>query len=546
MPTVRVGLLLIWACAGCVTPESRLKKLIAEVTESEAKSKGPAALHNLPQPDELRAPPKPTCGAEVKTYNNQVCCTGVQEVWKPSTVAEVKEIVQREVRDKGRPLRVVGKMHSANEQLCTDGVVISTENLNTFKKIERMRGGQETVLVDAGVTLRDLNRWLYDENRSLGYTVLGFRGITVAGAIATAAHGSSMKHPSVISSLVESVRLVGADGDYHEYWKDKTDPDTFRALAANLGMLGVVVRVRLRVQPKFDLGVQVRFDTEGALWKKGVEGLVGACDYGQVVWFPRADRIMTMCGTRSDEEPQPGAQNVLLQPKATPTELSLFRQIMESTIRTGAPLCTIETERYRALKRNPPLQRDCGCKRKNACGAVGASHLMMSSDLTPAQLEIPEVDFEVAVPMAQARQALEVVNDFANRKLICLPLIGVFLRFSPREDSTLIGHSVSDEGAFKDGGVMFLEFVAYVPKDKPPTAAEPYYLPYRELARRLLDAPFYGRAHWGKNEADLFVVQRERNPLYKARLEKFRAIAKQLDPTGAFTNAFSKRVGLSD
>lgn len=521
------GVVLALALQACATPEERLKAYIKDVNQAALKSKGPRAITNV-----STIAPAGTCPSQVKSYNGNICCREVKSVKRPATVDEV----MAEVTATPGPLRVVGRMHSGNPQLCTDGTAISTENLSRYKQLEH-RNGHEIVMVDAGVTLRDLNRFLYEENRSLGYTVLGFRGITVGGALATAAHGSSLKHPSVISSLLEYVEWVGPDGVRHELWKPAEGSEaseTFRAFGAHMGMLGVVTRVGLRVERKFDLDVKVEFDQEKLLFQKGVAQLAGACDWAQIIWFPRANRIVRMCGNPTDEEPQPGAHTEILDPKSSDLALSLFRDLMETTIQNGAPLCSIEGERYRAMKRNPPLVRECGCTRKHTCRARGPSHLMMASELTPKNADVPQVDFEIAVPMSEAEGALALIHEFANRKLICLPLFGVFLRFSKHDDSSLIGHSQVP------GDVLYIEFVVYKP-EKPDPA---YWAPYRELARRLLSS-HQGLAHWAKNEPDLFVAEQTTNPAYAARLARFRAVAARLDPTGRFASDFTKRVGLS-
>jgi hypothetical protein len=100
---------------------------------------------------------------------------------------------------------------------------------------------------------------------------------------------------------------------------DKGDGERgqFRALAANVGMLGVVTRVGLRVEPRFNLDVKVDFSGDDVLWTKGVEDLVADCDWGQLVWLPRAGKVMRMCGMRTLQETQPGASNSLLAPHVT-------------------------------------------------------------------------------------------------------------------------------------------------------------------------------------------------------------------------------------
>jgi hypothetical protein len=130
-----------------------------------------------------------------------------------------------------------------------------------------------------------------------------------------------------------------------------------------------------------------------------------------------------------------------------------------------------------------------------------------------------------------------------------MPLIGAFLRFSPVDDHTLIGHSVTDKAAFRDQKVMFLEFVVYVlhTPEEPREAWRQehlYYALYRELALQLVKY-HHGRPHWGKNETPLFIEARVDDAAYRERLHQFHCFVHRYDPDNRFGNAFTAEVGLT-
>jgi hypothetical protein len=323
----------------------------------------------------------------------------------------------------------------------------------------------------------------------------------------------------------------------------------WRALAGNVGMLGVVTRVGLEVERRFNLDVKTDFMGDDVLWKKGVETLVGDCDWGQLVWLPRAGKVMRMCGMRTLEEPNPGASNSLLAPHVEAGALGAFKELMEDTIANGAYFCDIETERYRQLKSYPPFVKDCCCKKRYDAHVVGPLDLMMSSELTEHQESLGEIDYEIAVPMSEAKAALERVRDYAKDKRLCMPLIGAFLRFSPENDATLIGHSTTDGAAFKGQKVMFLEFVVYVlhtPEEERERRRQQsgYYDLYRELAL-LIVKHHHGRPHWAKNETALFQEVRKDDGEYRERLREFQCFVNEYDPQNRFGNAFTAEVGLT-
>jgi hypothetical protein len=519
----------------------------------------------------VAAVPPPSCDdVKVKAYNHQVCCANVKDVVEPETLADLLH----KIRESHGPLRVVANSHTSNEQICTDGIGISIANFNRIHGFRRHHG-VEFVDVDAGVRFSDLTRWLHEHGRSIGYTVIGFRGITIGGGLATAVHGSSLRHPSVFSSRLEYIQFVDGKGELHEYYRPPDPPqqstaqarhavfdphappvdkyagdrERFRALAGAVGMLGVVTRVGLRVEPRFNLDVRVAFDGDDVLFKKGVDKLVGKCDWGQIVWLPRAARIMTMCGARTMDEPQPSASNSVLAPHVDPGAIGAFKELMEDTIANGAYLCTIESERYTQLKRYPPFVHDCCCKQKNDRHVIGPSDLMMSSELTEHQPDLAEIDYEIAIPLSEALAALDRVRSFVKANRLCMPLIGAFLRFSPVDDHTLIGHSVTDNEAFKNQKVMFLEFVVYV-LHEPETAEEKwkqeheYYAKYRELAMQIVEH-HHGRPHWAKNETPVFEKHLAVDAAYNDRLRRFQCWVHRYDPENRFGNAFTSRVGLT-
>jgi len=505
------------------------------------------------------ATPPPNCdGAKVKAYNHQICCDKVSEIVAPENLAELEKAITS-----AHHVRVVANSHTSNEQICTDGVGISIANFNQIHGLRR-KSGVEWVDVDAGVRLSDLNRWLYEHGWGIGYTTIGFRGITIGGGLATAVHGSSLRNQSVLSSRLVWIQFVDGQGRKHEVWRPAAAGATdatnatgatnaerlrWRALAGNVGMLGVVTRVGLEVERRFNLDVKTDFMSDDVLWDKGVETLVSDCDWGQMVWLPRAGKVMRMCGMHTLEEPNPGANNSLLAPHVEAGAMGAFKELMEDTIANGAYLCDIETERYRQLKSYPPFVKDCCCKKKYDAHVVGPMDLMMSSELTEHQESLGEIDYEIAVPLSEAKAALERVRDYVKEKRLCMPLIGAFLRFSPVNGDTLIGHSTTDEAGFKGQKVMFLEFVVYVlhtPEDAGEAARQKrdYYDLYRELAL-LIVKHHKGRPHWAKNETAVFQEVRKDDAAYRERLREFQCFVGKYDPENRFGNAFTAAVGLT-
>src|SRR4029077_16060902 len=87
----------------------------------------------------------------------------------------------------------------------------------------------------------------------------------------------------------------------------------WKALRANLGYLGVVTRVGLRVEPSFNLRTDISWYSAATLVTDGPYEHVKGCDFGQQIWFPGSEQVMAMCGHRTDDAIEPGVENQALK-----------------------------------------------------------------------------------------------------------------------------------------------------------------------------------------------------------------------------------------
>jgi FAD binding domain-containing protein/D-arabinono-1,4-lactone oxidase len=495
-----------------------------------------------------------TTGCALQSYNHEVCCDGVTIV-TPETPEEVVTLV-RGAMSAGTKIHTVGHAHTGNASICAarGGIEVSTEKLDGTIYLERHHDYQ-TVVVDAGVTMIELTEWLHQHNYSLGFHVLEFRDATIGGVIGTAAHGSAVDASSVVVDALESLWLVAprdleaepertqpkaydkmsfkrADGEFEDEWL---------ALTTNLGALGVVTRVRLRVWEQFNVRLGVSYHCESELLADhGVTDLLSDCDFGQLNWFPRANRVMKTCGVSTHDYAAPGMANSLLNPSATPQYLDTFKWYLRNMAAARGASCISETLRYWQLWWDPPISSTTGKSMTRVSTAIGPSHQMISSDLTKLEQQLPQIDLEVAVPMSRATDVLRYVNHQVSRHHLCYPLVGIFLRFSKTTTNSLLAHS-----AFAgEQAVMFVEMVMFKPGDAVVSPEDKYMAPYLALAEDLI-RNFGGRAHWAKNNERLFAIQERVNPDFAARVARFKQIAWRLDPKHLFANAFTDNLGLT-
>jgi FAD/FMN-containing dehydrogenase len=161
-------------------------------------------------------------------------------VWHlPASEAEVVELVTRS-RAAGRRLRVVGAGHSFSPINRPDGDAVS---LDAFSGPPQLDRDDAHVTVPAGMRLRDLSAWLL--RSGLALPIVGsIQAQTVAGAIATGTHGSSLTHGN-LAGLVTAMRVVTGTGEVLAL--DNRD-DRLAGARVHLGAVGVVTQVTLPVR----------------------------------------------------------------------------------------------------------------------------------------------------------------------------------------------------------------------------------------------------------------------------------------------------------
>jgi FAD-linked oxidoreductase len=163
-------------------------------------------------------------------------------VESPRTEAELQRLVASASK-----VRVAGTGHSFMPLCATDGLLLSLSALEG--ELEVAADGQ-SVWAPAGMAIGQLTEALW----AMGFSLINQGDIdkqAIAGAVSTATHGTGRTLGS-LATAAEGFRLVLADGSVVEC--DRTrEPQLFEAARVSLGMLGVVVRIRMKVLPAYRL-----------------------------------------------------------------------------------------------------------------------------------------------------------------------------------------------------------------------------------------------------------------------------------------------------
>ncbi len=409
---------------------------------------------------------------------------------RPGDVGEVVAALER-AATAGRTLRVAGSGHSFSDLVPTDGHLLDLGGMDRLLDADRAGG---RVRVEAGITLGALSESLAE----LGLALENMGDIdaqTVAGAIATATHGTGARFPN-LSAQVEALELVAADGRVLEL-SAESDPDAFRAARVGLGALGVLTAVTLRCVSAFTLrGIDEPQPLESTLDR--LDELVEAHDHFELFTFPYSSLALTRRSDRTDRPPAPRGR---------------ARAYAEDILLQNGAFGVFCLAGRRAPRLVPALNRSVA-RLAGTRERVEASHSIFTS---PRLVRF--VEMEYALPRAVAAQALRRVRATIEERR--LPVnFPIELRFVAPDDAFL-----SPAGGRETAYLAVHVFAG---------------MAWQELfdAVEAIMDELGGRPHWGKRHGQTAQTLAPRYPEW----ERFAAARARLDPQERFANSGVQRV----
>ena len=184
-------------------------------------------------------------------------------LYPAKSIAQVQEFVKKQPK-----LKVLGTRH------CFNTIADSKDNflsLQAMDDVISLDTKAHTVTVDASMKYGQLAPYLDKKGFAL-HNLASLPHISIAGACATATHGSGVKNGN-LSTAVSGMEIITAAGDIRTLSRAK-DGDTFRAAVVHLGALGVVTKVTLDVEPTFLMRQDVYENLPMAQLKDHFEAIV--------------------------------------------------------------------------------------------------------------------------------------------------------------------------------------------------------------------------------------------------------------------------------
>jgi len=399
----------------------------------------------------------------------------------PSTEAAVVEVV-RAIRTTGEQLRVVGAGHSWSGLAAPEGHAMTLDHLSGLVSVD-----DRTAVVHAGTRLRDLTRALGE--RGLSLPILGsIQQQSLAGAIATGTHGSSLVHGN-LASLVTSMRLVTGNGDVLDLTGEQLVGGR-----VHLGVLGVVTQVGLRVVPSFRLRQTIEHVAPERAAAE-LAAIARSAEYVKVWWLPGARRAQVVRYERTTERARRG-------PAA--------RRAVDEKVMHGGVYPAVVRLQHRRPHLVPRINDRVSGVYLGPREQVGPMPLMLNTPVPVLHRET-----EAAVPLTEAGEvAGRLVHLLrADARGANFPLE---LRFVPADDAWLSpahGRDTCQIGAYSTDGPrcddLFAAFWEVVGDQRP---------------------------HWGK---ELHQQSAALQQLY-GRWEDFQRLRDALDPDRLLSNDFTR------
>ena len=389
---------------------------------------------------------------------------------RPSRLDQVREIVVNAPR-----VRVLGSRHSFTD-VADSSELLTLDALPADVVVDREA---RTVSFSAGLRYGELAAALQAEGVALA-NLASLPHISVAGAVATATHGSGDANGS-LATAVAGLEVVTSSGEILAAARGDTD---FNGLVVGLGALGAVTRITLDVQPAYRVRQRV---FEGLAWDALLE------HFDEVTAAGYSVSVFTRWGEAVDQ--------VWVKSRVTDAPEQVRGDLFGATAAT--------------VQRHPVL----GLDPVNTTPQLGVPgpwsdrlpHWRMG--FTPSTGE--ELQSEYLVPRRHAAATIQALRPLGE---VVRPVLQVSEIRTVAADRLWMSPQYGQDTI----GVHF----TWTPDQD-------------AVGRVLVDveaalAPFAARPHWGKVFlADAAAIA----PLY-ARLPDFARLVVRLDPRGAFRNAW--------
>lgn len=440
---------------------------------------------------------------------------------QPESVAEIQKVVTL-ARKCRRRLVVVGFGHSPSDLTCTSSWQM---NLNSFNRVLSTNRESGVVTFESGISLHDLGTELGKVGLSLP-NLGSIDNQSVAGAIGTGTHGSSLQH-GLLSQSISSLSLVLANGHLVRC-NATSNPSLFRAALISLGAIGVIIEITLTAVPDFNISWVQSLHPLSEVLGTWDTTLWTSAEYSRVWWLPYMKRAVVWRAKHSSEP--------IRAPEKTYYGGKLgfytYHNLLYLAHYVPRILPWIEWFIF-------------GMQYGFEPGKVTATAVQPAREGLLMDCLYSQFVNEWAVPLEKGPEALTRLSAWfhGDEKTAGIPMsskgVWVHSPIEVRVSDTTTSRNVSGVRPFldptcADGPTLYLNATLYRPYGRDPPCRPKYYEAFEWLMRDL-----GGRPHWAKNFTK--ETSKEIGTLYGDDMKEYLKTRNEADPDEMFVGAWHRR-----
>ena len=403
-----------------------------------------------------------------------------QNLHTPHTVEQLQEVVSQYPK-----IKCLGSRHSFNGIADSTEQLISLQHLDKIVSLDRER---MTVTVEAGIRYGQLCEFLNREGFAL-HNLASLPHISVAGAIATATHGSGVRNGN-LATAVSAMEIVTASGEKICLSRE-SNKEVFEGAVVGLGGLGIVSQLTLDLLPTFTMRQDVYENLSMTQLSANFDEIMSS-----------AYSVSLFTHWKNENFTQVWIKGLV---EADSDDNDTFDKAISEWF--GATLST------RPLHPLPDMSAENCTEQGGVPGAWFERLPHFRMEFTPSRGE--ELQSEYLLPRVHALSALEAIQQIGEQ---ISPLLLV------SEVRTVAADTLWMSPCYKQDCVA-IHFTW-----KPKWDAVEKVLPLIEAQLE----PFEARPHWGK----LFTMSPARIQSLYPTLPDFRRLLTEYDPQGKFRNEF--------
>ena len=440
---------------------------------------------------------------------------------RPQSIAEIQKIVTAARRCRQR-LTVVGSAHSPNDLTCTSSWTINLDDFNQVLSVDKQTN---VAVMQAGIRLHMTGAAL--KEHGLAMPNLGsIDSQSIAGAISTATHGSSLQH-GLLSDSVIALKIMLANGRV-VLCSAEQNTDLFRAALVSLGALGIIVEITFQAVPTFDIEWVQSLHTLDAILTGWDEELWTRAEFVRVWWLPYSKRAVLWKADKTTKPRRP--------PKSSWYGGALgyhtYHVLLYLAQWVPRLLPTIEWFVF-------GMRYGFGDGRSTTAVVDGHEGLLM--DCLYSQLVN-----EWALPLEKGPEAIKRLSAWLNgdEEMAKIPMTsrGLYVHapIEVRVSNTLpaLPRPYLDP-TNASGPTLYFNATLYRPYHRDPPCHERYYEAFEYLMKEL-----GARPHWAKNMQT--VSNDDLTSMYGDDLKEWSRIRHEVDPEGMFVGDYHRRYVLTD